>query len=227
MPYKRRKYAKKKKRYVRRRKRYSKQGVPSGMPLARTTKLRYTEIVDLGSAAGLLQRYVFSANSVFDPNVTGVGHQPMGYDNWSRLYGEYIVLGSRMSVRMIPTLTGAAGTGNALTGCYLSKEQSVPYTKGSTFIEAKRGTWRVVTWNGGVMDQKQTKMVCNYSAKKFHNVKDTKDNIQLVGLTNGNPSDRAYFIVWLEAPAASSTYSAVVTIDYIVSFREPLNLPEN
>jgi hypothetical protein len=40
----------------------------------------------------------FNLNSIFDPDRTGVGHQPLGYDQWSGFYSRYRVLGVRAIV---------------------------------------------------------------------------------------------------------------------------------
>lgn len=42
--------------------------------------------------------YNFSANSLYDPNVTGVGHQPMGRDEVAALYQNYHVSGGEIEV---------------------------------------------------------------------------------------------------------------------------------
>jgi len=35
--------------------------------------------------------YAFRASSCFDPDFTGAGHQPRGFDQWKLLYNMYIV----------------------------------------------------------------------------------------------------------------------------------------
>lgn len=45
-------------------------------------------------------------NSLFDPNATGVGHQPYGYDTYSALYGRYKV--SAVTVDLLFTTPGSA-----------------------------------------------------------------------------------------------------------------------
>jgi len=74
-------------------------------PLAmrQIVKLRYAEDVNI-SAGIALGSYDFRANSIFDPNLTGIGHQPLGHDQWAVFYDHYVVLGARIKV----TLTQAA-----------------------------------------------------------------------------------------------------------------------
>lgn len=219
---------KKKSRYTK----YFKQGVPSGIQTQRVTCVKYCEVVDLGSTAGILQRYAFRANSIFDPNFTSIGHAPMSTDQWARLYGKYLVLGSRCTVRMIPNFTNGDNVGNAFCGVHLSKLPNPAYTTGDQYVESNKGTYRVVTWNGGVMDSKQVKMISKYSPRKFFNIKDPSDNPELVGITGGlgvgsNPANEVYYVIWIDSPTVSSSFSAIVTIDYIVQYREPRDLPQS
>lgn len=37
--------------------------------------------------------HIFSGNSIFDPDVTAVGHQPLGRDEWGAFYDSYLVYG--------------------------------------------------------------------------------------------------------------------------------------
>lgn len=55
-------------------------------------KMKYAEVRQItGPALGGLVQYNFRLNSIFDPNLTGVGHQPYGYDQLADLYNRYRV----------------------------------------------------------------------------------------------------------------------------------------
>lgn len=67
------------------------------------TKLRYVEDhLSMDSATGALTTHVFSANSLYDPDFTGVGHQPFQYDQLCGAapapYYKYTVTGVKASV---------------------------------------------------------------------------------------------------------------------------------
>lgn len=56
------------------------------------TKMKYAEVrVVTGPALGGLTQYNFRLNSIFDPNLSGFGHQPYGYDQLADLYNRYRV----------------------------------------------------------------------------------------------------------------------------------------
>ena len=44
---------------------------------------------------------VFSGNGLYDPDVSGVGHQPLGFDQWMTLYNRYRVYASRIVVNVV------------------------------------------------------------------------------------------------------------------------------
>lgn len=60
--------------------------------------LKYTETFNFTLAAGTGTQQLFRLNSIFDPNSTGVGHQPYGYDQIMALYNRYRVLSSSWKI---------------------------------------------------------------------------------------------------------------------------------
>lgn len=222
MPYKFKKPTKK--RHIRGKKRYVKisRGVPSGMPAIKVTSLRYVEDLERVSTAGTLNNYMFSANNIFDPNVTGTGHQPMGHDQWAILFNHYIVLGSKITIKVIPT---AATTSPANVGIYLTDTVVPPYTTASEFVEARRGVVKSL-----VPGTTRTTYLSNtFSCKKFFNIKDVKDNaLRLGAVMNNSPTDQAVFDFWYQTvDGATATVYFQVIIDYIVMFSEPKDLVQS
>ena len=65
-----------------------------------TTKLVYTDTVLLSSTGSVaFTTHTFRANSVFDPDWTGAGHQPTRFDQLAALYQRYEVLKSKIRVQ--------------------------------------------------------------------------------------------------------------------------------
>lgn len=62
------------------------------LPSSITTKLKYTDEFTLTpGAAGSVATYLFNLNSLYDPNRTGTGHQPYGFDQLAAWYQRYRV----------------------------------------------------------------------------------------------------------------------------------------
>lgn len=60
-------------------------------PNSKTVNLRYVSEFILNPGTATTAVYVFRANSIFDPDFTGIGHQPMFRDNYAALYNTYQV----------------------------------------------------------------------------------------------------------------------------------------
>lgn len=74
--------------------------LPQGADSIRV-KLKYFEVISLSSlVVGASQSQVYRLNSVFDPNFTGTGHQPNGFDQWAAIYGKYRVHGGTWRVEL-------------------------------------------------------------------------------------------------------------------------------
>lgn len=69
-------------------------------------RLPYVEIFSI--TWGATNDYVYSMNSIFDPDVTSTGHQPLGHDQWALFYQNYRVISCRWSVVMVQE-TNVAG----------------------------------------------------------------------------------------------------------------------
>lgn len=69
-------------------------------PENKVIRHKYVENVQIpaAAAAGLVQFFIVSANGMYDPNITGVGHQPLCYDEAFAKYTYYTVLSSEIKV---------------------------------------------------------------------------------------------------------------------------------
>lgn len=191
-----------------------------GFPKTKVVRMRYCTNEKKNLTLGRLQLQ-WRANGLFDPDATGTGHQPMGYDQWSAFYNHFIVLGSQISC----TVSGSdsSETGSLAINMCLSDDQTVPNTI-STLVEEGRGTTQM---QGGFNAIGTRTVRGKYSAKKFFNIKDVKDNRATLGAQGGaDPSDQAIFTLTVEDPALNTTsdISVLTVIDYIVLMSEPKDL---
>lgn len=76
-----------------------------GFPQQIKVRMKYVDEFVLSSTAGSTATQTFRMNSIFDPDYTGVGHQPYGHDQWTPLYNKYTVLGSKLTATWSP-ITG-------------------------------------------------------------------------------------------------------------------------
>jgi len=104
------------------------------LPLTFRTTLRYYEQVSLASATPYI--YVFRANSGYDPNQTGTGAQPAGWDNLLTFYDAHFSPGSRIVITVINSSTTPVQFGVAPTisaSGLASFDQLKIYNRGAVF----------------------------------------------------------------------------------------------
>lgn len=62
-----------------------------GFPSRKRLTLKYSDTFEMSSTSGAVITQQFRANSLFDPDYTGIGHQPRGFDQWCSATGPYQV----------------------------------------------------------------------------------------------------------------------------------------
>lgn len=194
------------------------QGIQTGAPAIRTVKLRYCSVIGLQSVTGAIARYNFRANSVYDPDYTSTGHQPMGFDTWASQYNHYIVKGSKIRVTAVDSDATSTNNHPMYWGITLKADPSNNHITVGPLLEQDK-CYKICT-------NENTPQVLsrNFSAKKFFNVTNVKDNFSRFGsAVNANPFDECFFQVWAVVMngAETSQLNLDVCIEYIVEFSEP------
>jgi len=185
-----------------------------------------TSLTVLGTA-GLVGNYFFSANGMYDPNVTGTGHQPMGFDQMMLMYNHFTVTASKISVT---AYNNSASGLYAACGVYLSPD-TTSITDASTLIENGFMVWKPVypiTQPGSIVKLNLNCNVGKYFARdgpKRNLLEDT----DLYGTAAANPNDQVYFVVcaFSETGANNASLSFTVEIEYEAIFWEPRKLTQS
>ena len=196
--------------------------VLGGFPLRKLVKFRYVTFASINPSTSSVAYNVYRANSLFDPDYTGVGHQPSNFDRWMGIYNHFTVIGSKINVRWAPTSAGSLTP--AIVGVTLN--DGVTDLSGLTtedVLEKKltRTKWRVV----GSQSRDIDSVTHHFSAKKFFG----KPNSSIIGdslyrgTDAGNPTEGAYFTVFASNISGNDpdAMNLIVTIDYIAMLTEP------
>ena len=202
-----------------------------GFPKNIVTKIKYCQINSLASTSGAVNYNVFRANSIFDPDQTGTGHQPMFNDNYATIYNNYRVLGSTIKCTFTPLTESfdVAGPSSSKLGPWYigingtnstSSYSATPETR----WEANDSSFAVLntrTGADGVMTLTET-----YSPVETLGRPASDDVVS--GVTNANPSQQWYWQPWF-ADASGSTSSVVIftEIHYTVQFFNLINQSQN
>lgn len=194
-------------------------GYPRGpAPKSMRVVLRYAEslITVDGGAAGTSDAYVFSANGLFDPNITGTGHQPRGFDQYMALYTSYVVVASRITVNYQPAIAETVNQMVGLAPIALAAENTDP----KDYMEAQGNVYTFL--RPGTSASSKTLKV-EVDLKSWFNIKNMVDDDLVRGDQTQNPSKQLYYHVWASAVQASnpSAVDCNVVIDYDVIFFGP------
>lgn len=73
------------------RKGYTGSTIQTARPQRMLARLPYFTSGQLYNAVGLYQTQLMNLNSIYDPDRSGLGHQPLGHDEWATWYNRYRV----------------------------------------------------------------------------------------------------------------------------------------
>lgn len=195
-------------------------------PRQMITTMRYCTAIQLDpGSAGIRAFHRFSANGIYDPDVTGTGHQPHGHDQYQTIYQHYKVIGSKITAYFSPA--GAqAGSGTMVCAIQLDDDVSEPPSDIQNVIEGPETTYTVASNADGAPNV--VKLVKTFSPSKFLGVPKEQWRTAGAGQFGANPPDEAYYVLY--AAPVNQTQDAdpvniQVEISYIVHMYEPRNLP--
>lgn len=176
------------------------------------SRLKYSEIVSFTLNANGLAGFVFSANGLFDPNVTGTGHQPMYFDQMMALYDHYHVMNSTIKFTPLYTIN-VSSVWTAFTDDDANIGSTSPYAA----IE-KMGS---VTTTESLTQQPAKPLFQSFDAKKVFGG-DPLSQSSLQGTASSNPSEQSYYFIYCNAgvDGGSSSVNVLVELWYDVVFDE-------
>ncbi len=185
--------------------------------------MRYVESVAINPGSGTVASHVFSCNGCFDPNITGVGHQPLYFDQMVGVfYNHYTVTQARIKVTyMSPNTTLYTGVSNV--GVLITAGTSAPTAWNDMLEQAKKNmSFRTLGNAAGGHDVKIVKKKVNIA--KWLGIQDILDEDDNAGTSSANPAEQIYFQVFAVGASDTSdsaTIECVVEIDYDVILHEP------
>jgi hypothetical protein len=184
--------------------------------------LRYSTNFTLSSTSGAVATYVFSANGLYDPDITGTGHQPAGFDQIMLSYEHYVVTGARITCIFHDVTTAV----HCSTVAISATAGSTPITIGDQIIEDGTNVIDTVTGTSEKFNLKVLEL--NHDVRRFGGVDDLLDNNLYRGDVSSNPTEQQYFHVQCFSPElATHAVGVQVIIEYEAVFKEPRRLTES
>ncbi len=188
-------------------------------------RMRYSDIITLNpAAAGVSDNHFYRANSLFDPALTGVGHQPLSFDQYMAFYNHFTVVGARITLKFIANTAVAANT--CIVGCYLDDDSTV-LADPTLLIEQGKTSYKIMSSIDG--SNSVVTLRKGFSAKKFFGHGNLVGESQYQGTVAGNPEEEALFHIFAAASNAgdAAAFNVLVVIDYVAILTERSTLPQS
>lgn len=198
-----------------------------GFPLRKYVTLRYAQQINLTPSVGGAN-HLFRLNSLYDPDYTGVGHQPLGYDQWTTIYDKYAVRRARIKITEVTDSTGSntpcytfIGIRHKPTGTPTSGEEAMENPDYSDFMLSGMN-------EGANGNPRKKVLVQEVDIVKFLN-RGNIDDSDLLTTVSTNPVNEVYADI-NTLPINGNTAGTmhfVVEIEFDVIFQQPKALAQS
>ena len=184
-----------------------------GFPNTIITKMRYVDYYTMSSASGSVAKQVMVANGLFDPDLTGTGHQPMYFDEYKAIYNNYTVIGSKVTVHFSNYSTQASWNVGIV-----GDDEGTTSTAATTLMEYNNSVWTVLGQRDGGHNIKV--LTATFEPLEQLGV-DAKDDGWTAINTGANPDNKYYFSIWGNTnDNSSASMVATVEVEYTAKFSE-------
>jgi len=178
--------------------------------------LRYNECVAINPpASGLFIYYAFNATSLFDPNFSGAGHQPYGFDQIAQFYDHYTVHKARIKVRFNHGNTVASVP--IFCSVIVDDANSTAMASPEHVMESGTARYRILLPDSS----KSCRVSTSVNVKKFLG---KNRFVSATAATGASPSENVYFILAIAGICGNSAdppaIYAQVQIEYDCEFNE-------
>jgi hypothetical protein len=191
-------------------------GIPGFRALSYRTKLSYYDVATISTGAGSAGTRVYSTNGLYDPDITGAGHQPMPFDQLMLSFEHYVVTAAKIVVNFKNT-----STTNTQSVAISLNAGTTPITAYGSLCEngvLVRDRLGMYPYSDSV---KTLSMPINVG--KFGDVRNLLDNPNYEGSVASNPVEQSYFHISTWNPDSVSSIDCIceIYIIYYAIFREP------
>lgn len=207
-------------------------GIGRSIPFASrfSQKLPYTSLFTATvNNLGTISNAVYCINGLYDPDVGGLGHQPLGFDQMCpAIYNNYVVHGCKWTIRVFNVHGDAI-----MCGVHVSKNGALPYSSQEALLEAERQRTRICN------PANTSNSICTISGyTSIANVFGIGKREISAGITtyqgdgSSNPSTKAYMIPFFwntntTGSAQTTTYTCQVQMTFYTTFFTPVAIAQS
>lgn len=176
-------------------------------------QLRYAENYALNPSVAGFAAQVFASNGLFDVDITGVGHQPAGFDQLMALWNEYVVLKARIKVSFTSQDANNYSTIFGVTHA----DFATALTDWRQYVENGSTKWGKQAGRGA----EPLVIVMEIDMAQWSH-QDIFNDDNYTGNVSSNPTDTHNFHIWTQTDGNvdAGNFYATVEITYDVVFRD-------
>lgn len=166
-----------------------------------------------------LGTYIYSCNGIYDPNYTGVGHQPSGFDQLMAMYDHFVVIGAKMIVTFVNNDTSDAMV------CGIDVRDSIN-AESDVRVIIESGTAKYANISNRDGGSNQVTMEYKINPNKFLSRSKPLSDPNLKGGASGNPIEQCYFHVFSGNLNDQGTQGTAVTANIVIEYQVILIEPK-
>lgn len=187
--------------------------VPRGpFPRRLRNNVVYEDTISISMSSGVSTPFRCALNGLYDPNISGVGHQPMYFDQLTGIYKHYHVISSKV------TISPASTSANQYMYVFHEADDS---TVSYSAYNAERPGAVTLVGMGAYLSGKS--LVYRYSSFKTFG-KESITDPELQGSSAANPSELSYgHLTVIPVPATGTPTETIpfrVRMEYYVEWSE-------
>lgn len=193
------------------------------IPNRYSTKIKYADCHSMGLAAGSSNAIVYRANGLYDPYLTGTGHQPYGFDTLMSLWQTFKVKWCSIEVSFANQDTAATAACNV--GIVPIYGSSTARTTPGSYREYPNCVWKVIAPSCGVW-----KIRSFVDIRRITGTPVSDFDVNFQGTAAGDPAEQVYWHIFAEpvnGTADITNVSISVNLVYYTEFFEPVTLGQS
>ncbi len=188
---------------------------------------RYADRITIDAGgSGAVALYQFSTNGMYDPDTTGTGHQPLGFDQWlgtstsTGLYNHYCVYKSKINVKACSQ--AADGTGQFILLLGISDDTTVSLDANALM---ENPTYKHVVGGSIGSGKDIVSLSHSFDSSNYFGISQTAlyADPTLQGNNGNNPSEQAHFSILVGSNNVTvnpANVALVVEITYFAHLTE-------
>jgi hypothetical protein len=192
-------------------------------PASVTKRLRYSTTFSLTSTSGAItSTQVFRANDLFDPDFTGTGHQPMGFDQLMVWYNHFCVRSARIQLVFKNNIS------NAPTVCLRVDADSTPLTVIDRIVELGGCVTENLEIKGSYGANKKLSLSIDIAKLQGISPSAMTADANLRGTAASSPAEVSYFhITMWDTSGTTGGVEVDVILEQTATFFEPRDITES